>query len=56
VAIAVHARFRSAAFFLAPPGQQMGHAPAPRYLCPRLQVFQALVALFFTVFLLVDMD
>jgi len=28
---------------LAPPGQQMGHEPDPRYLCPRLQVFQPLL-------------
>lgn len=30
-------------FFLAPPGQQIGHGPEPRYLCPRLQVFQPLL-------------
>lgn len=27
-------------FFLAPLGQQTGQGSAPRYLCPRLQVFQ----------------
>lgn len=30
------------AFFEAPPGQHFGHGPAPRNLCPRLQVFQPL--------------
>jgi hypothetical protein len=30
------------AFFEAPPGQHLGHGPAPRNLCPRLQVFQPL--------------
>jgi len=26
----------------APPGQQIGHGPGPRYLWPRVQVFQPL--------------
>ena len=29
--------------FLAPTGQQIGHGPDPRYLCPRLQVFPPLL-------------
>ena len=28
------------AFFLLLPGQHTGQGPSPRYLCPRLQVFQ----------------
>src|SRR5512139_1583224 len=28
------------ACFATLPGQQTGHGPGPRYLCPRLQVFQ----------------
>lgn len=42
-------------YFFFPPGQQTGQAPAPRYLCPRLQVFQPLldfvVAAFFFIHL-----
>jgi hypothetical protein len=38
-----------AAFFLAPPGQQIGQTPAPRYLCPRLQVLQPLAVGLFAV-------
>ena len=37
-------------FFLAPPGQQTGQGPEPRYLCPRLQVFQPLLLLEAAVF------